>query len=420
MRPLKDRLVQRFIEYAGYHTTSDPKSDTFPSSPQQSEFAVVLARELKSLGLTEVEADKNGYIMATLPANLQGDFPVVGLIAHYDTSPDFKGDGVKPVMMENYDGQKIILNEEKNIFLEPAEFPELNSYVGQTLITTDGTTLLGADDKAGIAEIVTAAEILMNSPEIKHGKIRLCFTPDEEIGHGADRFDITKFGADFAFTIDGGELGELEYENFNAAHALLRIRGKSVHPGSAKGKMVNAILVAQRIISMLPAEQRPENTDHYEGFFHITELKGSVAEATMEFLIRDHDAEKFGHKKNLVAEIVSILNAEYGYPAIQLEVRDQYYNMKEKIEPFLYVVALAKKAIIDAGIEPKIKAIRGGTDGARLSWMGLPCPNIFTGGFNYHGPYECIPVPSMVKAVEVILNICRMIPQMKNSHDQPV
>jgi tripeptide aminopeptidase len=417
---LTDKLIKRFIGYAGNHTTSDPKSETFPSSPQQLKFAVLLAQELELIGLSGVEVDSNGYVMATLPGNLTGDFPVVGLIAHYDTSPDFNGDNVKPLLTDNYDGGTILLNAEKQLFLDPSEFPELSAYTGQSLITTDGTTLLGADDKAGVAEIVTAMEILLNSPEICHGKIRICFTPDEEIGRGADRFDIGKFGADFAYTIDGSETGELEYENFNAAYATLRITGKSVHPGAAKGKMVNANLVAHRIISMLPQNQRPENTEQYEGFFHVVEMAGSVAEAKLEFLIRDHDAGKFAQKKILIGDIVDRLNLEYGYPAVYLELRDQYYNMKEKIEPVMYVVDLAKRAMLEAGIEPKIKAIRGGTDGARLSWMGLPCPNIFTGGLNFHGPFEFIPVPSMVKAVEVILHICRMVPMMKMDHDQPV
>jgi tripeptide aminopeptidase len=417
---LTDKLVKRFIGYTGLNTSSDPKSGTFPSTPQQLKFAAILAGELTLLGLSEVEVDINGYVMATLPCNLTGDFPVVGLIAHYDTSPDFNGDQIKPMVIESYAGGKILLHEEKQLYLDPAEFPELSAYTGQSLITTDGTSLLGADDKAGIAEIVSAMEILLNSPEIKHGTIRICFTPDEEIGRGADRFDIGRFGADFAYTIDGSETGELEFENFNAAYATLHITGKSVHPGAAKGKMVNAILVAHHIISMLPQNQRPETTELYEGFFHIVEITGNVAETRLEFLIRDHDAGKFTQKKILIGDIVDRLNLEYGYPAIHLELRDQYYNMKEKIEPVMYVVELAKRAMIEAGVEPKVKAIRGGTDGARLSWMGLPCPNIFTGGLYFHGPYEFIPIPSMLKAVEVILNICRMVPELKIGYDQPV
>jgi tripeptide aminopeptidase len=340
--------------------------------------------------------------------------PVVGFVAHYDTSPDFNGNDVHTRIIEKYDGGIIVLNQEINLSLSPEEFPELKRYIGQTLITTEGTSLLGADDKAGIAEIVTAMEDLLNTPELRHGKIKICFTPDEEIGRGADRLDIQKFGADFAYTIDGGELGELEYENFNAAHAKLRIAGKSVHPGAAKDKMVNALLVAQRITSLLPREQRPENTEGYEGFYHLVELTGKVAEARMEYFIRDHDAGNFRQKKEFLEEIVASLNKEYGYRAIQLEIRDQYYNMREKIEPVMYVIELAKDAMIKAGVEPRIIAIRGGTDGARLSWEGLPCPNIFTGGLNFHGPYEFIPVPSMVKAVEVIQHICRMVPMIRH------
>jgi len=411
-----ENLLSRFVHYAGFHTTSDPKSNTFPSTPGQLAFAVILVKELRLLGLSEVEVDSNGYVMATLPSNIPEDVPVVGFVAHYDTSPDFNGKDVQPQIIENYDGGIIILHKEKNITLSPERFPELKHYIGQTLITTDGTSLLGADDKAGIAEIVTAMEGLLHAPDIRHGKIRICFTPDEEIGRGADRFDIQKFGTDFAFTMDGGELGELEYENFNAAQATLLITGKSVHPGDAKNKMVNALLVAQRINSMLPPEQRPDNTSDYDGFFHLTELSGKVAEASMEYIIRDHDAEKFRLKKDLLNEIVQLLNEEYGYQVIQLKLRDQYYNMREKIEPVMYIIELAKEAMIQAGVEPRIIAIRGGTDGARLSWEGLPCPNIFTGGLNYHGPYEFIPLPSMVKAVEVIQNICQMVPIIKH-HD---
>jgi tripeptide aminopeptidase len=413
MHSLTENLVRRFIHYTGFHTTSDPKSDTFPSTSDQLKFAVVLTKELEMLGLSDAELDSNGYVMATLPSNITEDVPVVGFVAHYDTSPDFNGKDVHPRIVEKYDGGPILLSKEKNLVLSPEEFQELKRYTGQTLITTDGTSLLGADNKAGIAEIVTAMEGLLNTPEIKHGKIRICFTPDEEIGRGANRFDIQKFGADFAFTIDGGELGELEYENFNAALATLHITGKSVHPGDAKGKMVNALLVAQRVIAMLPPEQRPEITEGSEGFFHLTELTGMVAEARMEFLIRDHESGKFRQKKELLEEIANALNKDYGYQLVQLEIKDQYYNMREKIEPVMYVVELAKDAMDHAGVEPVVIPIRGGTDGARLSWEGLPCPNIFTGGLNFHGPYEFIPVLSMVKAVEVIQHICRLVPMMK-------
>jgi tripeptide aminopeptidase len=407
---MREILTERFIRYAREHTTSDPKSDTFPSSPGQMKFAVILAEELTRLGLEEVEFDRNGYVTATIPSNIQGHYPTVGFVAHMDTSPDFSGMNVKPRIIESYDGSDILLNAGINRVLSTAEFPELTHYTGQSLIVTDGTTLLGADDKAGIAEIVTAAEILMKNPDIPHGPVRLCFTPDEEIGRGADRFDVPKFGANFAFTLDGGEVGELEFENFNAALASFTIHGKSVHPGTAKGKMTNALLVAHRITAMLPPRERPENTEGYEGFFHLVELSGTVAEARQEYLIRDHDPTKFLQKKELLGTITRQLNSEYGYEAICLHIRDQYYNMKEKVEPVMEVVELARMAMVTAGVTPRIIPIRGGTDGARLSWMGLPCPNIFTGGHNFHGPYEFIPIPSMVKATEVILNICRMAP----------
>lgn len=410
---MREILTERFIRYARQHTTSDPKSDTFPSTPHQMKFAVILAGELNHLGLSEVAFDENGYVTATIPASMPGNPPVVGLIAHMDTSPDFSGEKVQPRIIDSYDGGIILLNADTNRILNPAEFPELKHYIGEPLIVTDGTTLLGADDKAGIAEIVTAAEILMRNPQIPHGKIRLCFTPDEEIGRGADRFDVPKFGADFAYTIDGGELGELEFENFNAAVASVFIHGKSVHPGSAKGKMVNALMVGHRINTMLPAAERPENTEGYEGFFHLVDLSGNVAEATMEFLIRDHDTLKFRQKKELIVAIAAQINTELGYQAVQVTLHDQYYNMKEKIEPVMGVVDLARKAMETAGVTPKVIAIRGGTDGARLSWMGLPCPNIFTGGHNFHGPWEFIPINSMVKATEVILNICRLAPTLR-------
>lgn len=408
-----ENLVTRFIEYAKTYTTSDPKSETFPSTNRQLAFAATLAEELKAIGLSEVEVDKHGYVMATLPANIPGKIPVVGFIAHMDTSPDFSGENVKPQIIKEYDGSKLVLNQENNIVLDPADFPELKNCIGLDLITSDGTTLLGADDKAGIAEIVTAMEILVRKPEIKHGKIRICFTPDEEIGHGADHFDVEKFGADFAYTLDGSELGELEFENFNAAHAVIEIQGKSVHPGTAKNKMINALIVANRIISMLPASQRPEHTEGYEGFFHLVSLSGNVSNASLELIIRDHDREKFEQKKSLLTDVVRMLNSEYGTKVIKLEMNDQYFNMREKIEPVMFVVELARNAMLQASIQPKVKAIRGGTDGARLSYMGLPCPNIFAGGMNFHGPYEFVPIRYMEKAVEVILNICQMIPGMQ-------
>lgn len=401
-------LVDRFIRYTKEFTTSDPRSETFPSTKLQLDFADKLAAELKEIGMQQVEVDKHGYVTAVLPANIEGAHPVVGFIAHMDTSPDFNGKDVNPVFINNYDGEIITLNKEKGVFLNPKEFPELKKCIGLDLITTDGSSLLGADDKAGIAEIITAMETLIHSPEIEHGEIKVAFTPDEEIGKGVDYFDVKKFGADFAYTMDGGELGELEYENFNAAHAIIKIKGKSVHPGMAKNKMVNALIVANRLISILPSAQRPEHTDGYDGFFHLTSLEGNVSAAEMEFIIRDHDQHKFEQKKELMAEIVAVLNREYGAGTLSLSMTDQYYNMRQMIEPVMYVVDIAREAMEMAEIEPKIQAIRGGTDGARLSFMGLPCPNIFAGGINFHGPYEFVPVQYMEKAVEVILNICRL------------
>lgn len=401
-----ESVVDRFIRYAKEHTTSDPNSASFPSTERQVVFMKKLEAELKEIGLHEVELDKNGYLMATIPANITDQLPVIGFIAHVDTSPDFAGKNVQPQIVENYNGNPIKLKN--GVTINSDEFPKILQYKGQDIITADGTTLLGADDKAGVAEIVTAAELLMKTSKIRHGKIRIAFTPDEEIGRGADKFDVKKFGADFAYTLDGSEVGELEYENFNAAGVKITIQGRSVHPGYAKNKMINAVLTAQKIISMLPPVQRPEHTDGYEGFFHVTSLNGNVEEAEIRLIIRDHDFDKFVAKKKLMSEIVRLVNMGYGQELVAIEMNDQYYNMRQKIEPVIYVVELAKEAMRKAGISPKIKAIRGGTDGARLSYEGLPCPNIFTGGHNFHGPYEFIPVPSMLKAVEVIMNIAEL------------
>ncbi len=398
-----EKVVERFIRYAKEYTTSDPDSTAFPSTERQMVFMKKLEAELKEIGLHEVELDENGYLMATVPANTNDEVPVIGFIAHVDTSPDFSGEHVQPQIIENYDGNPICLKN--GVTINPAEFPEILQYVGQDIITADGTTLLGADDKAGVAEIITAAEILLKGNSGKHGKIRIGFTPDEEIGRGADKFDVKKFGANFAYTLDGSEIGELEYENFNAAGAKIKIRGRSVHPGFAKDKMINAVLVAQKIVSMLPPVQRPEHTEGYEGFFHVMSLNGTVEEAEIRLIIRDHDFDKFESKKKLMSEIVRMVNLKYGQELVVLEMNDQYYNMRQKIEPVIHVVELAKEAMRKAGIPPKVSAIRGGTDGARLSYEGLPCPNIFAGGHNFHGPYEFIPIPSMLKAVEVILNI---------------
>ncbi len=402
-----EKVTQRFIKYAKQHTTSDPESTTYPSTDRQTGFMKKLVEELKEIGCTEVEIDKYSYVTATIPANEIENCPVVGFVAHVDTSPDFSGENVNPQIIENYDGKPVKLKN--GVTIDPKDFPEILNYIGQSIITADGTTLLGADDKAGLAEVVTAAEILVNSKDIKHGKIRLGFTPDEEIGKGTDHFDVKKFGADFAYTLDGGEIGELEFENFNAAGAKITIQGRSVHPGAAKNKMINALLVAHKIIALLPPTQRPEHTEEYEGFYHLTSLKGDVEKAEMQFIIRDHDSRKFEEKKKFLKEIVQLINMEFGKNLVELEIKDQYFNMRQKIEPVMHIVELAKQAMIEAGVEPKIKAIRGGTDGARLSYDGLPCPNIFAGGHNFHGPYEFVPIPSMLKAVEVILNIAKNV-----------
>ena len=406
-----EKVVERFIRYAREYTTSNPDSTTYPSTGSQVEFMKKLEAELKTIRLNEVELDNYGYLTATIPANGIENCPVVGFIAHIDTSPDFKGKNVNPQVIENYDGGVIKLNN--GVEINPAEFPELLNYTGQQIITADGTTLLGADDKAGVAEIVTAAEILIGNDKIKHGKIKICFTPDEEIGKGTDFFDIKKFGADFAYTVDGGELGEFEFENFNAASAKVYINGQNVHPGIAKNKMINALLVANKIISMLPPEQRPEHTEKHEGFFHLTSLSGNVDKAEMQLLIRDHDFEKFESKKNLIRDIVQFINLELGKESIKLELKDSYYNMRKKIEPVMHIVEIAKTAMEQVGITPKINAIRGGTDGARLSYNGLPCPNIFAGGHNFHSPFEFVPIPSMLKSVEVILNIVQLVGKLK-------
>jgi tripeptide aminopeptidase len=401
-------LVNRFLDYVKIETTSNESSTSVPSTTTQMEFAKKLVQELKYLGMSDVSVDDNGYVMATLPANIEKNVPIVGFIAHMDTSPDMSGLNVKPNIITNYNGGDIILNNDKNITLSPKDFPELNDHIGMDLITTDGTTLLGADNKAGIAEIVTAMEYLIKNPQIKHGTVKVGFTPDEEIGRGADYFDVEKFNADFAYTIDGGPIGELEYENFNAASAHITIQGRNVHPGSSKNKMINSILVAQELNSMLPALEIPEATEGYEGFYHIVHFNGTVENTSISYIIRDHSMEKFEHKKKIITSAVNFLNEKYGN-IIKLELKDSYYNMKEKIEPVMYVIDIAKKAMEDIGITPIIKPIRGGTDGARLSYMGLPCPNIFTGGLNYHGKYEYISIQGMEKALYTILRIIEII-----------
>ena len=404
----KQYIISRFIKYVTIDTESNPENPAFPSSENQWDLAKVLEKELIEIGMQDVELDENCYIMATLPSNLEYEVPTIGFIAHMDTSPDFTGNNVKPQIIDNYDGKDIILNKEKNIILSPDYFDDLLQYKGQTLITTDGTTLLGADDKAGITEIVSAMEHLIEHPEIKHGKIRICFTPDEEVGKGAHLFDVEKFGAEWAYTMDGSQIGELEYENFNAASAIVTITGKIVHPGYAKGKMINSILIANEYIAAIPSEEVPEKTEDYEGFFHLDDVKGSVEETVLEYIIRDHDLDLFEKRKYLMQKIAFDMNEELGQDLISLEIKNQYFNMKEKVEPVFHIVETAKKAMEDIGIEPIIKPIRGGTDGSQLSYMGLPCPNIFAGGHNFHGKYEYVPVESMQKAVEVIVRICEL------------
>lgn len=402
-------LTNRFLKYVSFTTTSDENKETTPSTPEQMVFANYLAEELKSVGLQDVELDKNGYLMATLPANTDSVLPTIGFIAHMDTSPDMSGENVKPKIIKNYDGNAILLNAEKNIVLSPEQFPELLQYKGQDLIVTDGTTLLGADDKAGIAEIVSAMDFLIKHPEIKHGKVRVAFTPDEEIGRGASYFDVEKFGAEWAYTIDGGEVGELEYENFNAASAKVTFHGRNVHPGYAKNKMINSMLVAQQFAAMLPQRETPEHTEGYEGFYHLIAMSGEVELSTLTYIIRDHDRNCFESRKTEMQRLVDKINTEFGNGTATIELKDQYYNMKEKIEPVMHVVDLAYKAMEMAEIEPKVKPIRGGTDGAQLSFKGLPCPNLFAGGHNFHGRYEFVPIQSMHKAKEVIINIIKLL-----------
>lgn len=402
-----EKLIERFIRYVQINTQSDENSQTCPSTPGQLTFARMLVEELKEIGLQDVSLDENGYVMATLPSNIDSEIPVIGFLAHMDTSPDYTAEGVKPQLIV-HKGGNIVLNQDKNIILSAAEFPDINKYSGQALITTDGTTLLGADDKSGIAEIITAMEYLIKHPEIKHGTIRIAFTPDEEIGRGADRFDVTKFGAGFAYTLDGGPLGELEYENFNAAKAKITIQGLNVHPGTAKNQMKNSMRIAMELNNMLPVSEVPEHTEKYEGFFHLIQLAGTVEKTTMSYIIRDHHMSLFTKKKELMQKMVDFLNHKYGENTITLELTDQYYNMKEKVQPVFHIIELAQQAMAECGVEPRVIPIRGGTDGSRLSYMGLPCPNLFAGGHNFHSRFEFIPVKSMEKAVEVIIKIVEL------------
>ena len=405
----KQHIIDRFIKYVTIDTESDPNNPAFPSTEKQWDLAKVLEKELKEIGMEDVELDENCYLMATLPSNLDYEVPTIGFVAHIDTSPDFTGANVKPQIHENYDGKDILLNKEENIVLSPDYFEDLLQYKGQTIITTDGTTLLGADDKAGVTEIVSAMEYLIQNPEIKHGKIRICFTPDEEVGKGAHMFDVEKFGAEWAYTMDGSQIGELEYENFNAAGATVTIQGKIVHPGYAKGKMINSMLIASEFINALPEDEVPEKTTGYEGFFHLHHMQGEVEKTTLHYIIRDHDMNQFNNRKQAMLDLAEVLNAKRGQKLVSVEIKDQYFNMKEKVTPVMHIVDIAEEVMKDMGITPLIKPIRGGTDGSQLSYKGLPCPNIFAGGHNFHGRYEYVPAESIVKASEVIVGIAQKV-----------
>lgn len=404
-------IIDRFISYIKIDTQSDPNNPDFPSTEKQWGLAHKLVAELKEIGLSNVTLDDNCYIMATLPSNVNHKVPTIGFIAHIDTSPDYTGTNVNPQIHKNYDGKDIVLSEDENIVLSPDYFEDLLLYKGQTLITTDGTTLLGADDKAGITEIVSAMEYLIKHPEIKHGEIRIGFTPDEEVGKGAHLFDVEKFGAEWAYTMDGSQVGELEYENFNAAGAVVTINGKIVHPGYAKGKMINSMLIAQEFIAALPKNEIPQETEGYEGFFHLHTMNGEVEKTTLEYIIRDHDMELFQARKKQFEQVVKDLNTKLGSEIVQVEIKDQYFNMKEKVEPVMHIVDIAEEAMKSLNIKPLIKAIRGGTDGSQLSYKGLPCPNIFAGGHNFHGRYEYVPAESIQKATDVVVKIAELTAQ---------
>ena len=401
-------IVERFLKYVSFDTQSDENSGVTPSTPKQMVFARYLKEELEGLGLEEIELDENGYLYATLPANTDKEVPVIGFIAHMDTSPDMSGENVTPRIVHRYNGDNIMLCEEENIVLSPAQFPELLDHQGEDLIVTNGKTLLGADDKAGIAEIVSAIVYLQEHPEIKHGKIRIGFNPDEEIGLGAHKFDVEKFGCQWAYTMDGGEVGELEFENFNAASAKVVIKGRNVHPGYAKNKMINAIRVANEFMSQLPGEETPEHTEGYEGFYHVVGIEGGVEQTVVSYIIRDHDRAKFEVRKECMRAWGDAINQKYGEDIVTVELKDQYYNMRMQIEPVMHIIDIAFKAMEEAGVTPKVKAIRGGTDGAQLSFKGLPCPNIFAGGLNFHGRYEFVPIQSMEKAMMVVVKIAEL------------
>lgn len=401
-------VIERFLKYVTFDTQSDESTGVTPSTPKQMVFAQYLKTELEELGLKDISLDENGYLFATLPSNVDHEVPVVGFIAHMDTSPDMSGENVKPRIVEKYDGKDIPLCAEENIILSPANFPELLDHVGEDLIVTDGHTLLGADDKAGIAEIVGAVAYLIAHPEIKHGDIRIGFNPDEEIGLGAHKFDVEKFGAKWAYTMDGGEVGELEFENFNAAAAKIRVKGCNVHPGYAKNKMINSLLVANEYASLLPANETPGTTEGYEGFYHLIGMEGEVENTVLSYIVRDHDREKFEARKQALLNYAAQLNEKYGEGTVTVELKDQYYNMRQQVEPLMYIIDIAFAAMQEAGVTPKVKAIRGGTDGAQLSFKGLPCPNIFAGGLNFHGRYEFVPVQSIEKAMNVVVKIAEL------------
>ena len=404
----KQHILKRFLSYVKIDTESDPNSDTTPSTDKQWKLANKLAKELEAIGLSEVRIDDNAYVMGTLPSNVKHKVPAIGFISHFDTSPDFTAANVKPKIFENYDGKDIVLNAEENIILSPNYFEDLLLYKGQTLITTDGTTLLGADDKAGVCEIVSAMEYLVKHPEIKHGPIKVGFTPDEEIGRGAHNFDVARFGAEWAYTMDGSQIGELEYENFNAASAKITVHGKIVHPGYAKGKMINSMYYAQKLIEGLPANETPETTEGYEGFFHLHTIQGKVEKTVLNYIIRDHDLMKFKIRKDTIKALVNDLNKHFDKVRFEIEIKDQYFNMKEKVTPMMHIVDIAEAAMKALDIKPLIKPIRGGTDGSQLSYMGLPCPNIFAGGHNFHGRYEYVPLESILSATEVICKIAAL------------
>jgi len=409
------KIIDRFISYVKIDSQSNANSVATPSTEKQWNIANKLVQDLNDIGLSEVSIDENAYIYATLPSNIKKKCPTIGFISHFDTSPDFSGTNIKPQIVKNYNGGDIVLNKTKNIILSSEYFSEIKQYIGQTLITTDGNTLLGSDDKAGVCEIISAMEFLINNPDIKHGDIKIGFTPDEEIGRGAHKFDVAKFGADWAYTMDGSQIGELEYENFNAASAIIKIKGRIVHPGYAKGKLVNSMYYATKFISMVPLDETPEKTEGYEGFYHLTSIKGLVEQTELQYIVRDHDLNKFKNRKAFLINLIKKLNKEFDQNIFEIKIADQYFNMKEKVEPHMHIVDIAEKAMKALDIKPLIKPIRGGTDGSQLSYMGLPCPNIFAGGHNFHGKYEYLPVNSMMSAIKVICKVCEITTDYKNT-----